>query len=143
MYLILGAGQPLSKIDVDVLIQWCRARNDPNVWPAIATGVTLWVKDDEKSVTTIQEAALALLEASPEPMVVLEAFAERISPSSWTGSLSNIMQLRADAFSMLSKHERPDIAKAARIVHEKIIHWIERQIEREQREDSEREQRFE
>ncbi|MDF2007718.1 hypothetical protein P2M49_16010 [Klebsiella quasivariicola] len=134
---------PLSKIDVDVLIQWCRARNDPNVWPAIATGVTLWVKDDEKSVTTIQEAALALLEASPEPMVVLEAFAERISPSSWTGSLSNIMQLRADAFSMLSKHERPDIAKAARIVHEKIIHWIERQIEREQREDSEREQRFE
>lgn len=52
---------PLSKIDVDVLIQWCRARNDPNIWPAIATGVTLWVKDDEKSVTTIQEAALALL----------------------------------------------------------------------------------
>lgn len=134
---------PLSKIDVDVLIQWCCARNDPNVWPAIATGVALWVKDDEKSVTTMQEAALALLEASPEPMVVLESFAERISPSSWSGSLANIMQLRADAFSMLSKHERPDIAKAARIVHEKIIHCIERQKEREQREDSEREQRFE
>ncbi len=134
---------PLSKIDVDVLIQWCRARNDPNVWPAIAKGITLWVKDDEKSVTTMQEAAFALLEASPEPMVVLESFAESISPSSWTGSLANIMQLRADAFGMLSKHERPDIAKAARIVHEKIIHRIERQKEREQREDSEREQRFE
>lgn len=134
---------PLSKIDVDVLIQWCRTRNDPKVWPAIATGVTLWAKDDEKGVITMQETALALLEASPEPMVVLESFAERNSLSSRTGSLANIMQLRADAIGMLSKHERPDIAKAARIVHEKIIHRIERQKEREQREDSEREQRFE
>lgn len=134
---------PLAKIDVGVLIDWCRAKDDPRVWPALATSVTIWAKNDEKCVTTIQESAMTLLEASPDPMVVLESFAERISPSSCTGSLANIMQLRADAFSMLSKHERPDIAKAARIVHEKIIHWIERQKEREQREDSEKEQRFE
>ncbi|MDK9362940.1 P-loop NTPase family protein [Lelliottia wanjuensis] len=134
---------PLAKIDVGVLIQWCRSRSEPKVWPAIAMGVTLWLKDDEKSATVIHKSALAMLEASPEPMVVLEAFAERISPSSWTGSRANIMQLRADAFSMFMRHERPEIAEAARVVHEKITLWIENQKERDQREDSDREQRFE
>ncbi|EMU6161337.1 hypothetical protein [Yersinia frederiksenii] len=53
------------------------------------------------------------------------------------------MQARARAISTLSKHERPNIAEAAKVVCEKMIQWVERQKECEQREDSEREQRFE
>lgn len=134
---------PLAKINTTVLIEWCHARNDPSVWPAISGAVTLWSKNGEQSVLTLDEAAIELLEASPEPLAVLESFAERITPSSWTGSLANIMQARSNAISMLSKHERTDIAEAAKVVGEKMIQWVERQKEREQREDSEREQRFE
>ena len=47
------------------------------------------------------------------------------------------------AISTLIKHERPDIAEAAKLVCEKMSQLVERQIVREQREDSEREQRFE
>lgn len=134
---------PLAKINTTVLIEWCHARNDPSVWPAISGAVTLWSKNGEQSVLTLDEAAIELLEASPEPLAVLESFAERITPSSWTGSLANIMQARSRAISTLSKHERPDIAEAAKVVGEKMIQWVERQKEREQREDREREQRFE
>lgn len=63
--------------------------------------------------------------------------------SSWTGSLANIMQARSSAIGALSKHERPDIAEAAKTVCEKMSQWVEHQKESEQREDSEREQRFE
>ncbi|ETS33417.1 hypothetical protein PTE_00577 [Photorhabdus khanii NC19] len=115
----------------------------PSAGPAIAGGVTLWSKNGEQSVLTLHEAAIELLEASPEPLAVLESFAERITPSSWTGSLANIMQARSRAISTLSKHARPDIAEAAKVVCEKMIQWVERQKEREQREDREREQRFE
>lgn len=133
----------LAKINTNVLINWCHARNEPSVWPAIAGGVTLWSKNGEQSALTLHEAAIELLEASPEPLAVLESFAERISPTSWTGSLANIMQARSRAISTLSKHKRPDIAEAAKAVCEKMSQWVERQKEREQREDSEREQRFE
>ena len=134
---------PLAKINTSVLIAWCRARNDPFVWPVVAGGINLWSKNDEQSALTIHETAIELLEASPEPLAVLESFAERITPSSWTGSLANIMQARSRTVSTLSQHERPDIAKAAKVVCEKMKKWVERQKEREIREDSEREQRFE
>ncbi len=134
---------PLARINTNVLIAWCNARNDPRVWPVVAGGVTLWSKNGEQSALTIHEVAIELLEASPEPLAVLESFAGRITPSSWTGSLANIMQARSSAICVLSKHKRPDIAEAAKIVCEKMIQWVERQKEREQLEDSEREQRFE
>ncbi|WP_407579267.1 hypothetical protein [Citrobacter koseri] len=105
--------------------------------------MTLWSKNDEQNVLTLHEAAIELLEASPEPLAALESFAERITPSSWTCSLANIMQARSSAIGALSKHERPDIAEAAKTVCEKMSQWVEYQKEREQREDSEREQRFE
>ncbi|MGE4876532.1 hypothetical protein [Yersinia enterocolitica] len=134
---------PLAKINTNVLIAWCHARNDPSVWSAIAGGVTLWSKNGEQSVLTLHEAAIELLEASPEPLAVLESFAERITPSSWTGSLANIMQARSRVISMLIGHERTDISEPAKVVCKKMSQWVERQKEREQQEDSEREQRFE
>ncbi|MFK8259044.1 hypothetical protein ACFL9S_14825 [Erwinia sp. AnSW2-5] len=134
---------PLVAVNTNVLITWCHARNDPSVWPAITDGVTLWSKNEEQNRIALHEAAIKLLEASPEPLAVLESFAERITPSSWTGSLANIIQARAGAISMLTKHGRTDISEAAKVVSEKMIQCIERQKEREQREDSEREQRFE
>ncbi len=133
---------PLADVSTSVLIEWCRARNDPSVWAAIAVGVTLWSKNDEQNVLTLHEAAIELLEASPEPLAVLESFAERITPSSRTGSTANIMQARSSAIGALSKHERPDIAEAAKtVLKNKPVGRTPK--EREQREDSEREQRFE
>lgn len=134
---------PLAKIDVGVLIQWCHARNDSTVWASIAAGVTLWSKHDEHSVLILHEAAIKLLEAAPEPKTILQSFAERVKPTSWTGSRASVMQLRADAIGILINHERSDISEIAKVVYEELIRRIEREKEREQHEDNEQEQRFE
>jgi len=134
---------PLAKIDMDVLIGWCRSRNDTSVWAPVAAGISLWSKDGDQGAVTMSESAIRLLEASPEPEAVLEAFAERVTPSSWSGSRSNVMQPRADAIAVLVEHESEEIAVAAKSVSAKLVKWIEHERVREQREDEEREQRFE
>ncbi|WP_311753569.1 hypothetical protein [Proteus columbae] len=136
-------GSALEKIDRDLLLEWCCTKNDSSIFAAVATGINLWVKDEITSVTILSEAALKLLELAPEPKVVLEAFAARTAPSSWSGSLANIMQSRADAISQLITHERTDISIATKSVNEKLIRWIENERVRERKDTEGREQRFE
>ncbi|MFQ1922508.1 hypothetical protein ACK340_13725, partial [Aeromonas veronii] len=134
---------PLSHINMDFLIAWCCARNEPRVWGAIAASINLWDKDEEIEKLEISELALRLLEASPSPAIVLEIFAERVTPSSYSGSRAEVMQSREKAIRKLVEHERADISTAAQRVSANLIQLIERQKEREQREDMEHEQRFE
>ncbi|WP_448649732.1 hypothetical protein ACSHWC_16300 [Pseudomonas fluorescens] len=134
---------PLAKIDVDVLIEWCRTGNDTSVWASVAAGISLWSKNGDLGSVTMSESAIRLVEASPDPEAVLEAFAERVTPSSWSGSLVSLMQPRADAIGQLVEHERAEIAVAAKLVSAKLVKWIEHEKVREQRADEGREQRFE
>ncbi|WP_457944065.1 hypothetical protein ACSTAY_04115 [Vreelandella alkaliphila] len=134
---------PLAKIDVDILIEWCRSRNDNRVWKAIAAGISLWSGNKDQKVVEMSESAIKLLEASPDPEVVLDVFAERITPSSWSGSRANVMQPRADAIAALVEHNNAQIAMASKSVSAKLVKLIEYEKEREQREDEERERRFE
>lgn len=83
----------LGKIDVDVLIEWCEAKNNPQAWKIAAAGIELWSENSEQ----IQHSSLKLLEASPYPKVVLTSFANRIGPTSWSGSRVDIMQPRVNA----------------------------------------------
>lgn len=134
---------PLAKIDIDVLIEWCRDRNDTSLWGTVAGGISLWSKDGDQEEVRLSELAIKLLEASSEPEVVLEAFAERAAPSSWSGSRTNTMQPRVDAIARLVEHENSKIAMAANSVSVKLSKWIEREKVREQWEDEESERRFE
>ncbi|EKN3437683.1 hypothetical protein OZ677_000500 [Yersinia enterocolitica] len=134
---------PLAKIDAGILIEWCRDKNDPHVWASVASGINLWSKDDEQGRINLQDDALRFLEASPEPGAILEIFAEHVTPSSGADRRVNVMQPRVEAIGQLVTHERADISKSARAVYEKLTNWVEKEKEREQREDSEREQRFE
>ncbi|MFM5686850.1 hypothetical protein ACET70_18670, partial [Aeromonas caviae] len=134
---------PLAYINMDFLISWCCARNEPRVWVAIAASINLWEKDGEIEGLRMSELALRLLESSPDPAIVLEIFAESVTPSSWSGSRAKVMQSRAEAIRKLVEHDRADISSAAQTVSENLVQFIERQKEREQREDMEQEQRFE
>ncbi|END4011536.1 hypothetical protein ABL325_004009 [Escherichia coli] len=134
---------PIAKIDVDILIEWCRTTKDPQVWASVASGINLWSKDGEQSPICLQDDALRFLEASPEPRAVLEIFAEHVAPSSWFGSRANVMQPRVEAIGQLVTHERADISKSARAVYEKLTDWVEKEKERERLEDEALEQRFE
>ncbi|EKP0253225.1 TPA: hypothetical protein P2M23_003219, partial [Aeromonas salmonicida] len=130
---------PLSKIDMDVLIEWCRTKNDPYVWGIVAVGVSLWTEGEDLGGLTMSASSIRLLEASPEPEIVLEAFAKRAC----SGRGANMMRPKADAIRKLVQHERADIAAAAQLASAKLTEWIKDEQEREQREDMDHEQRFE
>lgn len=134
---------PLAQIDIDVLIAWCKSRNNSDVWATAATGIGVWSNDGDMETVTLSDSAIKLLETSPNPEAVLEAFADRVSPSIWSGSLANAMQPRAAAIGVLVEHKNVQIAAAAKSISEKIADRIEREKEHEQREDKGREQRFE
>lgn len=134
---------PIAQIDVDILIEWCGTTKDPQVWASVASGINLWSKDGEQSPICLQDDALRFLEASPDPGAILEIFAEHVAPSSWSGSRANVMQPRVEAIGQLVTHKSADISKSARAEYEKLTQWVENEKERELREDSEREQRFE
>lgn len=134
---------PLANINVDVLIGWCSARQDPSVWASVAVGINPWSEDGEQAAVKLSEAAIKFLEASPEPGAVLEAYSNRVIPSFFSGSRANAMQDGADAIGGLRGYERAEIAVAAKSVFEKLVKSIEREKMREQQKDEEREQRFE
>ncbi len=134
---------PLSKIDADVLIMWCRARNDTSVWAVVAEGVNLWDKDGKNGAVTMSEAAIRFLGAAPEPEAVLMAYSSRVTPSSWSGSRANKMQDRADAIARLVEHKKAEVSLAAKAVSEKLFRLIEDEKIREQKQEAEHEQRFE
>lgn len=134
---------PLSKIDVDDLILYCQSRNDSDVWAALAFGVVSWSKDGDDGVATLSERALRFLDASPDPNAVIEVFAECVESSSYSGSRGNIMRRRADAIGLLVKHERTDIAVAARTIYEKLLLKIEKTRIQEEKWNEKNEQRFE
>ncbi|MFS6803151.1 hypothetical protein WKE96_09775 [Edwardsiella tarda] len=133
----------LSCVAIETLIGWCSRSDDTNVWAYVPQGLELWSSSSDTSRITLCDNAIKFLEAAPEPSVVLESFAELMSPSSWSGSLANILQSRANAFSELIEHERDDISNAAKNIYERLMLMIERQRNREQQEDRKGEQRFE
>lgn len=147
LFFVRHGGQrqpPLTKIDVDVLIEWCRARNETSVWASVAMGISLWSESENNGAVNMLESAIKLLESSQEPEAVLDAFAERVTPSSWSpGGRANVMQSRADAIGRLVEHESMEIATAAKRVSAKLVERIGREKILEQREHEDCEQRFE
>lgn len=135
---------PLSKIDVADLIEWCQQRNEADVWGLIASGLKLWEKGDgNRDGSSITSSAVEFLEAAPKHEPVLLAYADRVTPSSWSGSRADVMQPRADALAKLTKHEREEIAQSAKSVSARLAVEIERERIRDRQRDEEHEQRFE
>jgi hypothetical protein len=135
---------PLSKIDVADLIEWCQQRNEADIWGLVASGIRLWEKGyGTRDGSSITSSAVEFLAVAPEPETVLYSYADRVTPSSWSGSRADVMQPRADAIAELKQHEREDIAKATKSVSDRLAMEIERERVRDRQRDEEREQRFE
>ena len=134
---------PLSKIKLGDLIDWCQKRTKAGDWGIVASGIQLWENNEDQEGTSIGSLAIGFLEAAPDPGIVLQTYADRVTPPSWSGSLANIMQPRADAIMKLTQHERTDVAIAAKMVSERLGRKIEQEWQHEQRRDKTREQRFE
>ena len=74
---------------------------------------------------------------------IVEIIYDEIMPSGWSGSLADILESRAKAFSELSNHASVEVQK---LIEEKLAlvnQWIQKEREREAQDHNQREQRFE
>ncbi|MCH1919041.1 hypothetical protein L9G15_06285 [Shewanella sp. A3A] len=131
---------PIMSIPDTVLLNWCRARNDSDIWLTIASAIQFWSKDDEAQCFVMSKLALRFLDAAPEPEKVIEAFAKRISRS---GIRADVMQHRTDAIKCLETHENQVIATAAKSAVDVLLRQVAEEKAYEQQRESQRELRFE
>jgi hypothetical protein len=133
----------LGLASTERLIAWCGRRGDPDIWPRVALGMMPYETVGEDKESVFSEQAMQFLEASPNPLDVLAAYADRLSPMSWSGSRADIIERRLGAFHTLASHDNREIVDAASNIIEQTIPRIEAEREREKQRDEEREQRFE
>ena len=75
------------------VMEW--AQRDPATrFPIVAMGLRPLKASDEATAPEWSDAALAVLDAAPDRMKVMEAFAAQFVPTSWTGSRATIIENR-------------------------------------------------
>ena len=137
---------PANILDARQLSTWCDL--DPGMrYPWAATIVPLDVRmaeDQEKEYQrTWSSLARVLLDGAPDKIAVLEKFVDRARPSGWSGSLATILESRIHLFGELAGAY--GAAFDLRIVHVQAALAAEATKQRawEDRDDRERDERFE
>lgn len=133
----------LATVDILRVVEWCRSKADPTIWSSLAMAVDVFVTAGDNKPTGLSDKSIQFLEASPQPELVLNGYASRITPNGWSGSRADIMEQNTNALATLMDHKNPEIAEAARLVIVDARAWVLRERERERREDGAQEQTFE
>ena len=135
--------RPLSKINVEILFNWCRQGNFQERLSMISEAIYPFEKEPEGAGVVLSKQARTILDATRDPLMVLKNFCTFVQPTVWSGSVVNIIAERRKAFEVLLEHDRSDIRDAAttQISEIKRLEDIERQHEQANYEQSER--RFE
>ena len=133
----------LAGVDIEVLIRWCQGQEDAGVWPVVGASIRLWKRASDGGTIEFSESAMLFLDASPDPIAVLKAFARKLEPTFCSRSLADVMQSRMTAFKALLQHPNPNIAKTAADVIKESAEMIDEARRWEQGLYDDREQRFE
>lgn len=115
---------PLSKIDPEILLEW--ANKSPEMrFVKLAESIKPWAREassssnDNSSYDSIgtlhwTETALRMLKEAPNPLDVLSQFLKALRPSSYSGSLSHILESRVSLLEDLINQENESISTAAK-----------------------------
>jgi len=131
-------GNPLEVVPAESLIAW--AQLDPQVrFPRLASAITPFTKSGDKTDLAWTPIALRVLDSAPDRAAVLAAFSSHFQPSSWSGSLADILEGRRVLPRMfLSDSDPRVVAWAAEQDAE-----LGRQAELERRRERRTDERFE
>ncbi|GAD91216.1 hypothetical protein VHA01S_074_00070 [Vibrio halioticoli NBRC 102217] len=131
---------PFSKVDIKSTLDWCKY-NGRNSYPALASIITPY-QSNGKTVEWTQ-LAVELLQACPEPDVVLDKYLYSFSPNGWTGSRAKILESRLPLFQPLIDSTNEDISKWGIVKKAQWETYIASEYDREVERDSESNERFE
>lgn len=129
---------PLGKIDEPIL--WAWANVDPPVrYPLLSRALDLFSGERYGQDTGLSDTFVGAMERAPDRAAFLANFNGRLSPSGWSGNLSNILDRRAEFLSPLLEHSDPKVVAWATEQRNKLEVWTERERKRE----ADREESFE
>jgi hypothetical protein len=127
---------PLGKVPIPILLDW--AGQDPETrLPRLANVIP--VLDTKADPLAWNEAALALLNATPDRATLFRRLAERLRPRIWGGSLADILERRRPLIQQFFHDNDPAVCQVAR----EIDSHLQREIAAEAAREVNRDERFE
>ncbi|UCV11322.1 hypothetical protein KI614_14415 [Dechloromonas denitrificans] len=123
---------PVGKVSKEILLEWARKRPKDR-FPRLAQEIEFC--SSSSTDTGWSEIALEILNAAPDRVAILNAFASRFHPSAWSGSLANVLAPYRKLASLFRDSEDPDVKKWAQSTIEYLDERIRQEAERDRRFD--------
>lgn len=133
---------PLDEAPPDSLIAW--AQIDPSIrFPRLASAITVFKESATQETTSWTPIALKILDLSPDRIAVLTEFRSQFQPTTWSGSLANILESRRVLLRELMSYSDPTVALWARKQDIELGQWVQKERQQESLRDRRTDQSFE
>lgn len=137
-----GRACPLQSVPEQTWLEWAEAKPEIR-YVRLAEVVRYSDADDDDKAKCWSPAAEKIISAAPDPISVLNVFADRFSPMGWSGSRAEIMATRLPLINALQQHSRPAVVAWANAHGSIFAADVERERASEARRDRSRDERFE
>lgn len=141
-------GGTLNDAPLDRVLAWCG--NDQERITKVAKSVRVYsahgandALDENPKRVVLSTHIKSLFTVAQDKLAMIEVIFKNSRPGSWSGSLADILEVRAKAFAELLEHPAPEIQALVRTKLTLFEQRIRDEREREAAEHNEREQRFE
>lgn len=141
-------GVPLNIVPAQRLLNWCNS--DQAKIQQVAKLLDIYTPIEEPLFPTVDKRPVelsghikAIFHTANNKDKIVEIIYDKIRPNSWSDSLADVLESRAEAFSELSSHASVEIQKLIEKKLALVNQWIQKEREREAQEHNQREQRFE
>lgn len=133
---------PLSGISDEMIITW--AELDPMIrYVRVAAAIRPYTQKESETKLKWTPLAKHILQNACDPVLVLSEFKKIFSPTSWSGSLAELMQHRLPLITELKEHETKIISDWAKKIEIELQKEIMDERKREMSRDRRMDERFE
>lgn len=133
---------PLGTVPSESLIAWCDAVPEDR-YLSMAGVIPPFMSQSGEQSLEWTPVARALLDKAPNRIALLEVYAQRIRPLSWSGSLAATTESRLPLLQQLFDHADPAVAAFARAEESRLRREVDQQRRQETKQDSTTDERFE
>lgn len=130
----------ISSLSLEAITEWCGG-NLAKRCKVIASVIRLYTK--ENGVCRPSKEILKVLDICPNPLDVLSETATSLVPSSWSGSLSEILEVRLNIYAELEEHPNFQVQQWAQSQKKHLYKQIKRERAREEERAHLSDERFE
>lgn len=110
---------PMAYINDNIIINWCKVNSETR-YPIAASVIVPYRKKEGNNILEWTPLALRIIKNYHNPIIILNKFRSAFIPTSWSGSLADIIQSRLCLISDLKNHENYSIKEWAE-KEEKIL----------------------